>query len=95
MTKNTAPNPQSGQGGGSSHGGTFMADAISVKQIDFSNAGGGSWYSGSGAPGASVGNGVQPSVGDLYFRTDTPGSANQRLYICTVGGGAPTWVGVL
>ena len=54
--------------------------------------GGGSLFSGAGAPGAKV-NGKAPVAGDLYLRIDTPSTANQRLYICTVGGGSPTWVG--
>lgn len=47
----------------------------------------------SGAPGLP--NGIQPSTGDFYFRKDTPSTANQRLYVCTAGGGTPTWVGIL
>lgn len=39
---------------------------------------------GSGAPGAST-----PGV--YYFRTDTPGVANQRLYVNNAG----TWTGIL
>ena len=50
------------------------------------------WYSGTGAPGSStVGT---AAVGDLYFRRDTPSTANQRLYICTVAGSPGTWSGV-
>lgn len=47
---------------------------------------------GSGAPTALAG-----VVGARYWRSDTPGTANQRLYICTVAGiaGAATWVGIL
>lgn len=43
-------------------------------------------YSGSGAPSNS--NGVN---GDYYFRSDTPGTANQRLYVKSAG----AWVGIL
>lgn len=35
------------------------------------------------------------NAGEYYFRTDTPGTANQRIYICTVGTGngtLGTWV---
>jgi hypothetical protein len=48
-------------------------------------------FSGTGAP--SIGG----KQGDHYWRYDTPTTANQRLYICTVAGaaGAATWVGVL
>lgn len=41
--------------------------------------------SGSGAPSASATN------GDFYFRLDTPGTANQRLYVRSAG----AWVGIL
>ena len=30
--------------------------------------------------------------GDYYFRKDTPGTANQRLYVCS---GGSTWTGIL
>ena len=56
--------------------------------------GGGSMFSGVGAPGAKV-NGKPPLAGDLYLRIDTPSTANQRLYVCTVGGATPTWVGIV
>lgn len=43
-----------------------------------------SWV-GSGVPAnATVPNGG--TAGDFYYRTDTPGTANQRIYICTVSG---------
>jgi hypothetical protein len=48
---------------------------------------------GQGAP--SKPNVLNPQAGDLFFRTDTPAVANQRIYICTVGGAAPTWVGIV
>lgn len=41
---------------------------------------------GTGAPAAGMGNN-----GDYYFRTDTPGTANQRLYVKS--GGA--WTGIV
>lgn len=43
-------------------------------------------YAGAGAP--SNANGVN---GDFYFRSDTPGSANQRLYVKSAG----AWVGIV
>jgi hypothetical protein len=43
-------------------------------------------YSGSGAPNDSYG-----ANGDAYFRTDTPGIANQRLYVRAAG----AWAGIL
>jgi len=48
---------------------------------------------GSGAP--SKPNGNNPVAGDIWFRTDTPGTANQRIYICTTGGGTPVWAGIV
>src|SRR5215831_18568033 len=42
---------------------------------------------GSGAPATGLGN-----VGDFYFRTDTPGTANQRIYIKTA---AATWTALI
>ena len=41
--------------------------------------------SGSGAPAAGG------NSGDIYFRTDTPGTANQRIYINNAG----TWTGIV
>ena len=40
---------------------------------------------------------VGSPVGGFYFRTDTPSTSNQRIYICTVAGaaGAATWVGIV
>lgn len=46
----------------------------------------GSIYQGSGAPSNANGNN-----GDFYFRTDTPGTANQRIYVKSAG----AWVGIL
>jgi hypothetical protein len=54
--------------------------------------GGGRITSGSGAP-ITPGS-TDPTAGDIYFRTDTPETADQRIYICTVGGSSPTWVGI-
>lgn len=48
---------------------------------------------GSGAP--TTPDGVNPVAGVIYFCTDTPSTANQRIYVCTVGGGTPTWVGIV
>jgi hypothetical protein len=42
-------------------------------------------WTGSGVPALStVPNGG--TAGDLYVRTDTPGTSSQRLYFCTVSG---------
>lgn len=43
-------------------------------------------YSGSGVPSSGLG-----ANGDFYFRTDTPGTANQRLYVKSAG----AWSGIL
>lgn len=59
----------------------------------YGNQSGNRFSQGSGAPSKPAG--VNPASGDLYFRTDTPGTANQRIYVCTVGGGTPTWVGIV
>ncbi|USL89100.1 hypothetical protein SEA_CASSEROLE_18 [Arthrobacter phage Casserole] len=54
-------------------------------------------YTGSGAPSLStVPNGGV--AGDYYFRTGTPSTANQRIYICTVSGTSSaigTFVGIV
>lgn len=46
----------------------------------------GSVYMGSGAPSNANGNN-----GDVYFRTDTPGTVNQRIYVKSAG----SWTGIL
>ena len=49
-------------------------------------------YGGTGAPSSTtVGT---ASVGDLYLRKDTPSTANQRLYVCTVAGTPGTWTAI-
>jgi hypothetical protein len=50
-------------------------------------------FIGSGAPFRPQN--MNPTKGDYYFRTDAVTTTNQRLYVCTVGGAAPTWVGIL
>jgi len=42
---------------------------------------------GTGAPATGLG-----AVGDYYFRSDTPGTANQRIYVKTA---AAVWTGIL
>jgi hypothetical protein len=46
----------------------------------------GALWAGAGAPGPGLGNN-----GDFYFRNDTPGTANQRIYIKS----ANTWTGLI
>ena len=47
--------------------------------------------SGTGAPT------IAGTAGDYYLRTDTPTVTDQRIYVCTVtgGAGAATWVGIV
>lgn len=54
--------------------------------------GGANLRSGSGAPALD---GLAGK--DWYFRTDTPGTANQRLYVCTTTGaaGSAVWTGIV
>ncbi len=51
-------------------------------------------WSGSGAP-VTPGGSLTYNLGDAYLRTDTPSTANQRLYMVTTAGTAPVWTGVL
>jgi hypothetical protein len=44
-------------------------------------------FSGSGAPATGMG-----AVGDYYFRSDTPATANQRIYVKTA---AAVWTGIV
>jgi hypothetical protein len=46
-----------------------------------------SLFSGTGAPATGLG-----AVGDYYFRTDTPSTANQRIYVKTA---AAVWTGIV
>lgn len=57
----------------------------------FKLEGNGTFNSGSGAPA------IAGALGDLYFRVDTPGTALQRIYICTTAGaaGAAVWTGIV
>lgn len=63
--------------------------------------------SGTGALGAKLWSGafdptsntkpgnVNPTAGDFFFRTDTPSSSSQRIYICTTGGASPVWTALV
>lgn len=57
----------------------------------FQLEGKGTFNSGSGAPA------IAGALGDLYFRTDTPSTANERIYICTTAGaaGSAVWTGIV
>lgn len=52
---------------------------------------GGAITTGSGAPG------IAGALGDRYYRVDTPGTANQRIYVCTTAGiaGSAVWTGIV
>lgn len=71
------------------NGNTPLLGANSFGGLLLSNFGvaisGGALYGGTGAP--PNGNG---SNGDFFLRTDTPGTANQRLYVKSAG----VWVGI-
>lgn len=55
-----------------------------VQHQDFADADEMIVRTGSGVPAATL-------TGVYYFRTDTPGTANQRLYVKSAG----TWTGIL
>ena len=66
---------------------------MNTEAFSGTNVIGASIHSGSGTPQGNLAAGS----GAFYFRWDTPTIANQRLYVCTVGGatvGACTWVGI-
>lgn len=63
---------------------TSIAGALKPPTVTGSTQAG-SVFQGSGAPSNSYGSG-----GDIYFRTDAPGTANQRIYIKNGG----SWVGI-
>ena len=72
-------------------GGSVQAGGAGVRMnnngsVQFLTTGGGSVWGGSGAPAGGLG-----SNGDYYHRTDTPGTANQRIYVKSSG----SWVGIL
>lgn len=69
------------------------ANPPQLPALGSSLAGGGRLLNGSGAPSKPAG--VNPVAGDYYLRTDTPGTASQRLYVCTTGGAAPVWAGIV
>jgi hypothetical protein len=55
---------------------------------------------GTGAPTANpISSRPGQNVGCFYLRYDTPGSANQRIYVCTAAGSLPstppTWLALI
>ena len=93
----TTPNSTLDDGTGNlTTGGSCQAGGAGVRlqndgALQFLTTGGGALWGGSGAPA------IAGTLGDFYFRTDTPSTALQRIYVCTVtgGAGAATWVGIL
>lgn len=72
-------------------GGHIQAGGLGVRvqndgAVTFLTTGGGSLWGGSGVPASGLG-----SNGDVFFRTDTPGTANQRIYVKSAG----TWTGIV
>lgn len=76
------------QGGTSS--GPVSAASVSTTgghQLGNGTVAGPTLWGGSGVPAGTLG-----AIGDYYFRSDTPGTANQRLYVKTAAG---TWTAIL
>lgn len=77
---------------------TEMAALLPWGGVRLGGSGSGTLYSGSGAPlpaaitGALTTFGKVANAGDQYNRIDTPSTAGQRIYICTVAGNPGTWV---
>ena len=65
---------------------------LALSQLLSNLPGGGRISQAAGAP--QLPNGTPPTAGDLYFRTDTPATPGQRIYICTVGGPSPSWIAI-
>ena len=63
---------------------TLQAGIAFVRRLVL--GGGPSIFAGAGAPPSTLG-----ANGDYYFRQDTPGVANQRLYVKAAG----AWVGIV
>lgn len=73
-------------GGNGSNNGCIDIAGGGIGFNDSSGAVASKLWSGTGAPAAALG-----SNGDFYFRFDTPGTANQRLYIRSAG----AWTAIL
>lgn len=69
-----------GTGLTASGGGNILGGSLTINGTDI--------LSGSGSPNGSV----SGTSGDYYFRTDTPSTANQRIYVCT---GGTSWTGIV
>jgi hypothetical protein len=64
--------------------GNLVVNTVTVSSIQFLT--GNSLWNGSGVPAAGLG-----INGDYYFRIDTPGTANQRIYVKSAG----AWAGIV
>lgn len=98
-----------GAGGSTSTDVGLVRGAVGILELSNGTTGGGAGairlgtsaakgarlWSGSGAPTTPGAAGISYALGDAYFRTDTPTTANQRLYLVTTAGTSPTWTGVL
>jgi len=79
------------------HETTLTSHTASVASLNTATAGlhlgAGHIYWGAGAPSNS--NPVaSPVAGDYFFRSDGAAAATSNIYLCTVGGATPTWVGL-
>lgn len=73
--------------------GSLATDGHLTSFGSMSPGGAGNVTQGSGAPSKPAGN--NPTAGDIWFRTDTPSTSDQRIYICTTGGASPVWAGIV
>ena len=64
----------------------LLQDGFVIRPLQIKTLGGPTLYGGDGAPATALG-----ADGDYYFRRDTPGTANQRLYVKASG----SWSGVV
>lgn len=81
-------------GSGTTGQAAFAGNVVAADYLQSSGSSGSKEWSGSGAP-TTPGGSRTYNLGDRYWRTDTPGTANQRLYIVTTAGTSPTWTGIL
>lgn len=71
--------------------GNLILSGTGAQQGQLQLGGAATFSSGSGTPT------IAGATGDYFFRTDTPGTTGQRIYVCTVAGaaGASTWLGIV
>lgn len=73
--------------GGTPPAGVVSASGTASLGVGNGTLAGPKLWGGTGAPATGLG-----AVGDFYFRSDTPGTANQRIYAKTA---AAVWTGIL